>query len=500
MAYCKKLFFIFLFALLFILLMKNYCFANSYFTFQNPYISTTGGFTFKTLDSPNDIPYNDISVIIIQLTEGDFYAILFDGNSVFISPRGAGWPCYYGGRANLTNNIVKVYHYENNGWVLDTSKSETMSNNVDTKTGTPDYPLRRVFNTTDICFPGKAAYNQLTNGVIGSSYEVFDYYSGNSFYNKAFDVENAFNIAPQPSLDIRFPTASTDLIGIAQGNLRTIEIELLNYDVEQMPDFLYLNFYKKQGNNYNIYSIPIYIYEQFPTYVTQAPLNDDLFLFVDKSKLYSMGINFSSGNEFYLFLSDDVSPKGYSSWNDNGTGLLLGTTFETTEATIYAESGLITIPTLTTEQEQDNQNQSDTQKQIDAINKQTEQQKETKDFLKDDNIDDSNIALPSIETNDITEDGIDNIFTAIYNGLTSGEARDIVLPFPFTNKSIIIPANYTEQFLTTSVFSPIYLIIQAFYWYIIARFIVKDIASKFEKIKSGNIENLENNNIKTEML
>lgn len=336
-----------------------------------------------------------------------------------------------------------------------------------------------------------------TQPSVSCTYSTVDIYTNSSLTNILI---NASSNDPTPSLDIRFPTASSNLIGIAQGNERTIEVELLNYNVEQMPDFLYLNFYKKQGNNYNIYSIPIYIYNQFPTYVTQAPLNDDLFLFVDKSKLYSMGINFQSSDEFYLFLSDDVAPKGYSSWNDNGTGLLLGTTFETTDATIYNESGLITIPTLTNRQQEANQNQSDTQKQIDAINKQTEEQEKTNDFLTNDNIDDSNISLPSINTNDITEDGIDNIFTAIYNGLTSGEARDIVLPFPFTNKSITIPANYTEQFLTTSVFSPIYLIIQAFYWYIIARFIIKDIANKFEKIKSGNIENIENNNIKTDML
>ena len=218
-----KLTLIFIFTLLFILLIKSNCFADSdsYFTFQNPYMSTADGFTFKTLDCINDISYSDISVIIIQLTEGDYYSILFESNSMFISPRGAGWPCYYGGKIDLVDSTVKVYHYENNNWVLDTSKSETMSNNVNTKTGTPDYPLRRIFNTTDIKFPGKAAYNQLTYAVLGTSYEVFDYYSGNSFYNKAFDIED-YSTPIVTTIDPYIVNSASDL---ATGTFDNIIIE-----------------------------------------------------------------------------------------------------------------------------------------------------------------------------------------------------------------------------------------------------------------------------------
>ena len=42
--------------------------------------------------------------------------------------------------------------------------------------------------------------------------------------------------------------------------------------------------------------------------------------------------------------------------------------------------------------------------------------------------------------------------------------------------------------------------IEVFWWYIISRFIIKDISKKITKIKSGNIENIENNNIKEDML
>lgn len=454
MAYYKKIIFISIFVLLSIFLFKSNCFADDYLT--------------------NSINLNDLPEFPYDFYNGDA-GQPFDSFFIFIE-----------------NNIYNLVAWTGSSYVNSVPGIKPVLS-PGTWIYVYQYSSGNSWTRTNI-------YNQHNNAyfTINSSRQ-FVYSNKDIYYEDGVTLFFKADVASS-GLDMQFASASANLTGIAQGINGSIEVELFDYDVNQMPDTLYLNIYKKEGYNYNIYSIPIYIYNQFPTYVTQAPLNEDLFLFVNKSKLYSMGVNFKSSDEFYLFLSDDVAPKGYTTWNNNGTGILLGNTFESTTASIYDESGLITIPTLTSEQEQNNQNLSDTQRQIDAINEQAQQQKETNDFLKDDNVSDNNITLPSIETNDTTENGINNIFTAIYNGLTSGEASDIVLPFPFTNKSIVIPAYYTQQYFTTSAFSSIYSIIQAFYWYIIARFIIKDIASKFEKIKSGNIENLENNNIKTDML
>lgn len=43
-------------------------------------------------------------------------------------------------------------------------------------------------------------------------------------------------------------------------------------------------------------------------------------------------------------------------------------------------------------------------------------------------------------------------------------------------------------------------IIQAFWWYIISRFIIKDIMRKIRKIKQGNFESIQDTNIKEDML
>lgn len=162
------------------------------FNFQNPYIATDKGFTFKTIGGISKLPYSNVSIVIVQLNSQNFYAILFESSSMFITPRGVGWPCWYGGKANLIDSTVKVYHYQNNDWVLDTSKSQTISDNVARKTDYPDWSFEDVFGTR-IYFSGKGGHDSFTNSVIGTSYEVFDYYSSesSSFYNKSFDVTDA---------------------------------------------------------------------------------------------------------------------------------------------------------------------------------------------------------------------------------------------------------------------------------------------------------------------
>ena len=108
--------------------------------------------------------------------------------------------------------------------------------------------------------------------------------------------------------------------------------------------------------------------------------------------------------------------------------------------------------------------------------------------------------LPSNDTNDITRDGINSIFQSIYNAFCTGQAQDIVFPIPFTNKSITLSPYYVRDMLNNNGGGWVYTLIQAFWGYLIGRFIVKDVMNKINKIKSGNIEAIETSNIKGEML
>lgn len=138
--------------------------------------------------------------------------------------------------------------------------------------------------------------------------------------------------------------------------------------------------------------------------------------------------------------------------------------------------------------------------QTDAINQQTDAINEQTDLIKDDTVESSASDLPTTDVNNPTENGIDNIFQSIYNAFCVGEAQNIVFPIPFTNKNITLSPYYVRDMLNNNGASWIYTLIQAFWGYLIGRYIISDISRKIDKIKSGNIENVENSNIKEEML
>lgn len=67
-------------------------------------------------------------------------------------------------------------------------------------------------------------------------------------------------------------------------------------------------------------------------------------------------------------------------------------------------------------------------------------------------------------------------------------------------KRFTIPYNLTSNIVNGTGFTWVKNIISVFWYYIVARYILIDIINKFEKIQTGNIENLENENIKEDML
>lgn len=117
--------------------------------------------------------------------------------------------------------------------------------------------------------------------------------------------------------------------------------------------------------------------------------------------------------------------------------------------------------------------------------------------ITNDNINADSSSLPSDNTEDITGDGFDNIFTQLYNTFTKGGAKDLVIQIPFTNKSFII--NVQNVYAGANL-GFIQTLIEMFWYFVISYFIVKDIANKINKIKSGNIEDVQQDNIKEDML
>lgn len=121
-------------------------------------------------------------------------------------------------------------------------------------------------------------------------------------------------------------------------------------------------------------------------------------------------------------------------------------------------------------------------------------------FLQNSDYDPNSIinSMPSSSSyNDVTSSGVDNIFTTLRNTFTSNNYTDFVFTVPFTNgKTITIPSTLTENIIPETIKN----IIQMVYWFMISRYIIKDIASYIEKAKSGDIFTKSDTNIKTDML
>lgn len=130
-------------------------------------------------------------------------------------------------------------------------------------------------------------------------------------------------------------------------------------------------------------------------------------------------------------------------------------------------------------------------------------QQEQNNFLKQDTSD-SDVSIDgfsNIDSNDITSSGLTGIFNTIYNSISSWNSKDISLPVPFTNKSILIPANSVESALQRSGATWVLNLIHAVYYFIVSRFMIYSITNIVNSIKGGNILNTGgSNNITTDML
>lgn len=134
---------------------------------------------------------------------------------------------------------------------------------------------------------------------------------------------------------------------------------------------------------------------------------------------------------------------------------------------------------------------------------QNQLQQEQNNFLKQDTSD-SDVSIDgfsNIDSNDITSSGLTGIFNTIYNSISSWNSKDISLPIPFTNKSILIPANSVESALQRSGATWVLNLIHAVYYFIVSRFMIYSITNIVNSIKGGNILNTGgSNNITTDML
>lgn len=122
-------------------------------------------------------------------------------------------------------------------------------------------------------------------------------------------------------------------------------------------------------------------------------------------------------------------------------------------------------------------------------------------FLNNDKYNNGNIINNMPNSNQYTsptDSGIDSIFTALYNAFTTNQTQTVRFVIPFTNEQYI---DIPSDLVTSRLPQAIIILIQSVYWYVICRYIIKDIANIAEKAKSGEIlDGSSDGNIKTDLL
>ena len=111
---------------------------------------------------------------------------------------------------------------------------------------------------------------------------------------------------------------------------------------------------------------------------------------------------------------------------------------------------------------------------------------------------DTSAITNSDTTVDITQGGFNSIFTTLQNYFTSNNGGSLTLTIPFVNKSITISkATVYGHFKQLSTIENLASIV---WYFVISLYIVKQVQNMINKIKSGNLEDVVDNNIKADIL
>lgn len=101
-------------------------------------------------------------------------------------------------------------------------------------------------------------------------------------------------------------------------------------------------------------------------------------------------------------------------------------------------------------------------------------------------------------TVDITQDGFNSIFNTLQTYFTSNNGGSLTLTIPFVNKSITI--SKSTVFGNFKHLSTIENLSSLAWYFVISLYIVKQVQNMINKIKSGNLENVVDNNVKADIL
>lgn len=182
-----------------------------------------------------------------------------------------------------------------------------------------------------------------------------------------------------------------------------------------------------------------YFYKE-SIYFDRENSTDSNFIF--KYPIFKTGVFFNIGSTYEIKLAKRVYIQEYNTWGyDYFSNSYTFTVSSNVTQDYINQLNQQTATSTDEEQQQELQN---------TINQQTQSIDNINNSITNSTVDNSSIDLPTDNTQDPTQSGVDNIFQIIYNSFTSGTAQDIVFPIPFSDNNLTIQANYVSNMLGSS--------------------------------------------------
>lgn len=280
--------------------------------------------------------------------------------------------------------------------------------------------LTQSVNFTNYVYTYQGNYSRTSsnnsNTITDYSENFFNTNNDATFYfasSKALYDSSLTNIFIEPYSNS--PTITTPSSDIENWSFETLDINLGSYN--DYPTF-WLDF--TYDNTIHSFNLVHFLTSSDNTFIASIPnniLTSPIVVRNGSTITFNLTVRRSNSQVLYYELGSytlDLTQTEQDTINENSNKELINSISSYTQQTINA----INQQTNAINQQTDAINE-----QTDAINEQTETINEQTDYLKDDNVNNNSIYLPSDNTNDITKDGINGIFNTIYNAFCTGSPQ-----------------------------------------------------------------------------
>ena len=383
-----------------VIFIYNECFALS----TIPPITVDGvTFTFSSgWNSDNNTLTGDMDKItILRYNAGSNYYYYYFLRSSY--------PIYITSSVSGSYNIHTIYSYNNN------TTSRFYSNGS-----------RQSINSTNITVSDPSTRHVET---ISSQYLSINISSLTVLYSDTdvyLDQDPIYNSFISPSLS----NTQTQLENLSFNNFVINANSFTQTMIDNPDEPLVMLFYNRSlsnsSNTDGLYPIKEKYFYKESIYYDSNNSTDENYIF--NYPIFKTGVFFNVGSTYEIKFAKRVYIQEYNTWGYDYFDTNYVFTVSSNVTQDYINQLNQQTATSTDEEREEQLNNS--------INQQTQSIDNINNTITDSTVDSSSIDLPTDNTNDPTQSGVDNIFQTIYNSFTSGTAQDIIFPIPNTNKNI----------------------------------------------------------------